>query len=379
MNVECYKPSEVPDNVRAFWTECAARMDRMLVLLRSPGWLELLVDGDDAKGVVAVVRRDDGACQAVLPLLFRSWTMNYAIAGRSLVRHALPAFRVCGGTVIEDGISGSDLNRAFTQLVEQFPDNEAFWFDLVTDEKRLDLIRSGGRDGFFCYQPHAGIPHYRLVLPATEEECMDLRSRKSRKRLDEKERALARDVGSELEVVEIRSESDWAPYTSCIEDLMRRTWQARVLGHELDMEEQHKVAARGWLRSFLLLAGDDAIAFVLCYQGMDTLFYEFLGYDQSYAKYSPGTVLLYKVLALLYRRDTPRYVDFGEGEAAYKKEIANDVSTARAVLVVRSGLRHRFRFGCLTMIRGLDRMLRGLAARTSLGQRAARKARKSDA
>jgi len=379
MNIECHKPSEVPDEVRAFWVDCAVEMDRMLALLRSPGWLEMLVDGDDAKGVVVVLRDDDGACRAVLPVLFRSWILNFAIAGKSLARYELPAFRVCGGTVVERNLSDVDLNRVFAHLVNLFPGYEAFWFDLVTDDKQLAMIRKGGDDGFFCHEPHAGMPHYRLALPATVEECMALRSRKSRKRLNEKERALVRVAGSDLEVVEIRSASDWAPHTRRIEELMQRTWQARVLGHELDMQEQHKVAARGWLRSYLLLAGDEAVAFVLCYQGMDTLFYEFLGYDQAYAKYSPGTILLYKVLALLYREDTPRYVDFGEGEAAYKKEIANEVTTARAALVVRCRLRHRLRFGCLALVRGLDKFVRAVATRTALGQRAVRRARQGAA
>ena len=96
-----------------------------------------------------------------------------------------------------------------------------------------------------------------------------------------------------------------------------------------------RVAERGWLRSFLLLAGDSAVAFAFCFQGKKTLVYETIGYDREFAKYSTGTILLYRLLENLYQQDKPDYVDFGEGEAEYKRLLANDVIKVSSQFVVR--------------------------------------------
>ena len=191
-------------------------------------------------------------------------------------------------------------------------------------------------------------------------------SAKTLSRLRGKERALSREAGGELRLVEIRQPADWQPYERAIEDLMKAAWQARHLGHGLRLAEQIKLAERGWLRAFLLLAGERAAAFVLCYQGLGTLFYEQLGYDQRLARHSPGMILLYRVLEHVRQHDPPAFIDFGEGAAEYKQALANDTIQAHGLLLVRrvAGLPRAFRLA--RMGRGVDGLLRRLLAGVGL-------------
>jgi len=58
---------------------------------------------------------------------------------------------------------------------------------------------------------------------------------------------------------------------------------------------------------------------------------------------------LYKVIQRLYEREPPECVDFGEGEAEYKKTLANQITYAQSVMVVRSRLGWRLLFGVMAM------------------------------
>jgi hypothetical protein len=240
------------------------------------------------------------------------------------------------------------------------------------------------------------MPHYRLVLPASYEDFRKLRSASSLRKIEARERAMVREVGGECQVVEIRRPADWAPYAADINRLMNAAWQAVRLGHGFDIESCRQTAERGWLRSFLLLVGNKPASFVLGYQApaaqgkgellscpVDKLLsespkgtlssatqqpsnlttspgrasgavfhYEQIGHDAAIAKFSsPGTSLLYRLVKRLYERDTPKCVDFGEGEAEYKKALSNHITYTQSVLIVRNRLGWRVRFGLMQMAR----------------------------
>jgi len=151
---------------------------------------------------------------------------------------------------------------------------------------------------------------------------------------------------------------------------MNNTWQAKELGMRFEVGELAELAARGWLRSFLLMAGDEAAAFALCYQSGDVFVYARIGYDSKFAKFSPGTILLYRLLEQLYMSDTPKYVDLGDGDFGYKKELANDILEANACLILRGTAQHAFLLRLYGMARVLNRTGRALLEQANrLGQK----------
>ena len=119
--------------------------------------------------------------------------------------------------------------------------------------------------------------------------------------------------------------------------MMNNTWQARELGHGFSVVNLEQVAAKGWLRCFALRAGGKIIAFVAGYQGMGTLVYEIVGYDQAWRHCSPGGILLQKLLERLYEANKPMFVDYGEGKADYKNAVANDTILVNYTFVVKRG------------------------------------------
>lgn len=387
--------SMTPD-VIDFWRSRQAAQDPWKGLTGSPEWFVLMAAGAVKPAVVLVARGDHDQIFAVLPLLFQSMNIG---------RTKAPTARVCGGDVLVNrGAEGGDLKfeaekkSAVPDLIAQLwkaitrhdPDVQAIILDHV-DASRLPLIQASCArgSGFFMQARSKLMPHYRLILPANYDDFRKLRSASSLKKISGRERAMAREVGAECRLVEIRGPTDWAPYAADINRLMNSTWQAKRLGHGFDMDSCRPAAERGWLRSFLLLAGKKPAAFVLGYQGapaaqelvvscrVDGLLsegssernsatqqlnnstinnyaqpgrvfhYEQIGHDAELAKYSPGTTLLYQLVQRLYEQDVPACIDFGEGEAEYKSTLSNQVTCSQSVLVVRNRLGWRVRFGVI--------------------------------
>ena len=365
MELILYEPARIAADVVRFWRERIAAQDPALALTRSPEWFEMMLASQPRGGVVAAFRDDAGRLKAVLPVIFREWVLRGRLAGRDGVRRTLLTAKVCGGDLLEESLTADELAWAWQQFVQQRPAVDAFWLDHVEDGPRLDLVRASCRGrAFFAHPLLSDAPHYRLKLKGVETGLRDWRSRKSLARLQTKERALARDVGP-VHVLELRQPADWVSHAAAIEALMNHAWQAKLLGHKLRMDDQRPVAERGWLRSFLLLAGERPAAFVLCYQGMGTLFYEQLGYAQELGRYSPGAVLLYRVIERVLDTDTPDYIDFGEGEAEYKQSLANDVVQTNGLLVVRATPALRLTVAAARTLGRADRALR--AALRGLG------------
>ncbi|MBT7064848.1 MAG: GNAT family N-acetyltransferase [Verrucomicrobia bacterium] len=278
--------------------------------------------------------------------------------------------RVCGGDLITRDVTTQAIHEILQAMKAHRPDIRALLLDHVPEGPRVEALQScSTAKGVTCYALFRALPHYRLALPEQLEACLGLRSGKSLRRLESKGRALERALGGTLRLVEIKNEQQVAAYADRIQTLMGATWQARLLGHTLHVSDMVDAATRGILRSFMLMADETPIAFALCYQGCGTLMYEQPGFDPRYRKYSPGALLLYRMIEAVYRQDPPRYIDYGEGEARYKGEMANEIIHASAFIVHQGGLRERAVFLALALTRWLDRAVRAAVKATPLGRR----------
>jgi hypothetical protein len=85
-------------------------------------------------------------------------------------------------------------------------------------------------------------------------------------------------------------------------------------------------ARRGWLRIYILYINNEAAAFEWGIKYGSTFFLRTLGFDPKWRDWSVGTVLFLKVLEALCEEGNINYMDFGFGDAEYKK-IYGDMRT----------------------------------------------------
>jgi hypothetical protein len=143
---------------------------------------------------------------------------------------------------------------------------------------------------------------------------------------------LLRDIG-ELEVNEYRTPDRVKEFVEESQYIRRRSWQGEAFGvkgmsSESYIREHELLAQNGLFRSFVLKMKEEPVAFIRGYQYRSRFFYEEIGFDPKWSAYSPGTVLNWLMMPLLYETTCPSRIEFGLGNAQYKKVFGNSVSKA---------------------------------------------------
>jgi CelD/BcsL family acetyltransferase involved in cellulose biosynthesis len=85
-------------------------------------------------------------------------------------------------------------------------------------------------------------------------------------------------------------------------------------------------AQRGWLQAFVLYLAGRPAAFWIGTRYRSCFFSDFMGYDVTHAKYSPGMYLILKGIEHFCEQNGPERVaevDFGLGDAQYKQVLAS--------------------------------------------------------
>jgi Acetyltransferase (GNAT) domain len=101
-----------------------------------------------------------------------------------------------------------------------------------------------------------------------------------------------------------------------------------------EMRGRFELAARmGWLQAFILYLAGKPAAFWVGTRYRNRFFSDFMGYDATHAKYSPGMYLVLKGIEHFCLQTGPKRIteiDFGLGDAQYKQVLATDSWTEQS-------------------------------------------------
>ncbi len=189
----------------------------------------------------------------------------------------------------------------------------------------------------------------RLVLPSSFDEFLASLSRKLRfgVRYDAKK---LHDALGDVTVEILRSAEDHERLVRQLDQVARSTYQFAVGAGFRDTPEQSELARigleRGWTRAYVLT-----------------------GFDPAYAKARPGIYLLMRVIEDACADSELRVLDFGPGDAAYKRQFSNESFEERNLLVYAPTLRGRRVNATRTAILGGARLARRAADATKLTDR----------
>ena len=124
---------------------------------------------------------------------------------------------------------------------------------------------------------------------------------------------------------------------------------------------------RGWFRAYVLYVDDEPCAFWMGFGYRGVFRTGLTGYDPAYAEYHVGTFVLMRMLDDLAREDGFHTVDYGFGDAEYKRTFGTDSWQEADVFVFARTARGIWLNLARTSIAGLDRASRSVAG--SLGKR----------
>jgi CelD/BcsL family acetyltransferase involved in cellulose biosynthesis len=181
---------------------------------------------------------------------------------------------------------------------------------------------------------------HQIVFPATYEEYLASLGSRTRQNLRRMTRKLCQDRRGRLE--RITTPEQVPAFLEAVDRIFRETWQAATFGYwQRNRPDQvqffQTIAQRGWLRSYLLYDGDNPLAFDIAFQYRGVFYAYEIGFAQRAAEASPGTVLMHLFIEDLFREQTPRLLDFGGGDAAYKRSFCNASQETAAVWLIPQG------------------------------------------
>ena len=169
--------------------------------------------------------------------------------------------------------------------------------------------------------------HWRAALPGTLDDFLAQRSRRRRESVRRYSRRLERTYGDDARVEVVRDGAGLDKLFAESKLIHRETYQ-HVLGVGFSDETVQRrlaelTAARGWFRGYMLYLRDQPAAFWHgnVYRGsfgvMST------GFDPAFADDRPGTYLLMQAVEDLSGDGSAKLMDFGFGDADYKRHFGD--------------------------------------------------------
>ena len=167
--------------------------------------------------------------------------------------------------------------------------------------------------------------HDLMVVPRSIDEVYKNMSSDRRIETRRKVRKLQAHPAGEPRIVCYQHESELDPLFRDAEEIAKKTYQ-RGLGvgfaDSPDVRSRLKLAAqKGWLRANLLYIGDRPVAFWIGMLYKTSFVSEYMGYDPEFRQWSPGMVLVMRVIEGFCNSvngDVVDELDFGLGHAEYK-------------------------------------------------------------
>lgn len=198
--------------------------------------------------------------------------------------------------------------------------------------------------GAIRYVP-AVTPRYYVEVDGPFEEFLQKKfSRKTRYNLTRSVKRFAEQNGGQLDVRLYKTPEEMEEFYALAGEISRRTYQHRLLNVGLSSDEQHiarakEMARQDKRRDYVLALGGRPVAFAQCTVHGDCLAYEVIGYDPEFSSWSPGNVLLMRILQDIFEEGQVRVFDFGPGEGQYKAMFSTHHAVVADVFFFRRRLR----------------------------------------
>jgi hypothetical protein len=192
-------------------------------------------------------------------------------------------------------------------------------------------------------------PFYSIRLGECWTDYLGRFTAKQRHDLKRKERILSDAAGGRLELRRVETEEG---VTLTYGDLAKVASESLLKpGRRLPpVAKLQDAARRGCLRSYVQYMDGRPVAYVIGYQGQDIFHYSDVAFSLEFVRYSPGTVLLYGVIRDLCEYQPVQWLNFGIGNAEYKRRFSNVTTEDATVFLMRPTLRNRVRIARLRLL-----------------------------
>jgi CelD/BcsL family acetyltransferase involved in cellulose biosynthesis len=170
--------------------------------------------------------------------------------------------------------------------------------------------------------------HHKLELPESLDALLAPRSRKARYNIKRYNDIFERAFPEELRLEVLRSSEDARRIIGDLEHVAAKTYQRGLGVGFVDRDDHRRLVevglARRLVRVLVLYRGREPIAFWLGYVHNRTFFSSATSFDPAYSEYRPGAYLQLKLIEHLCADPDVDALDYGLGDADYKRRFATE-------------------------------------------------------
>jgi hypothetical protein len=180
------------------------------------------------------------------------------------------------------------------------------------------------RRRFWIHKPMLTAPRRMIKLSGSFEEYLQKFEKERRRKLKQEIKRLEKACAGDFFFERITSPDQVAQFLQAVEIVSAASWQGTRLGQVLhstadQIQRLQYYASHGWLRCYLIRRADKPLAFAIGWQSEDTYYYERTGFDPEWREWSPGKVMLMRMIEDLCIYDPKSWFDFRFGDAEYKQ------------------------------------------------------------
>lgn len=211
--------------------------------------------------------------------------------------------------------------------------------------------------------------HWKAIIQNSYDEYCLHRSVNTRHNLRKWPKKLSRDYGERLKVRRFDSLDDFELAMQDMNTIATKTYQRGMgLGFRDDIQTRKRFEfhfERKRFCAYILYIDDKPIAFWNGLRYGATFFGDTNGYDPDYSRYRPGHFILLRLIEDLCADKTIEALDFGFGDAEYKRELCDRYWTEASVYLFSSSLKGTAIYVIRTMLAGVSRCLENLVRRVN--------------
>ncbi len=333
--------SQITPEIRNRWDELLSMSQNINAMYQSFEWVAHLFNMPEKLNVHIVIFRDKGEIAGIVPVIIKNYTLKFDIYARSYLNKALKTVYILGSEpLLSADISIGHLLDTLWQI---FPECRVIYIDsLITDSVFWETIHNNRRSikKSMVYLNDSIRPfHYTQVASSMDEYMQHFKSKK-RYNIKRQVKVLNNNPEKRMEFQRVDSTDQVESFLKDAGFVSGNSWQNERIGKRIGSDEGtiaklSDLADKNIFRSYLLKISDTPVAFILGYQHKGIFHYVEIGYDQAFSKFSPGTVALYLLLEDLHSYNPPEILNFGVGDAQYKKDFGNVCKKDISMLIMR--------------------------------------------
>jgi SAM-dependent methyltransferase len=172
------------------------------------------------------------------------------------------------------------------------------------------------------YVPYRGKRYFVDLSSGSFADYLRRFSSNTRNRLKRQLRHLIQRAGGPVDVLSYTSPHEISEFRRHAIAVSRVSYQSKI-GWGFPESEEYKIhliseATKGRLRGYILMAAGKPISYGMCRTEADIITYLIIGYDPEYRQFSPGIILLLRIVEALFAEHRFRLFDLGGHAADYK-------------------------------------------------------------